>query len=99
MRWIKITSEADLPKEDGFYIVKTKQGFWNAHKQQRYVGLDNYWLTEIDCWLDETEERMFTIEEMRKAFFDGEYNGAIGEFGGVPIHETDYFKETFNIDL
>jgi hypothetical protein len=98
MRWINIETEADLPKVSGKYVVEDKSGY----KQSTYFANEE---TDIALWkrykrwLDETEERMFTVEEMRKAFFDGEYNGAIGEFGGVPIHETDYFKETFNIDL
>jgi len=64
--WIE--SEKDLPKENGFYFIKSKDTTGQGTGMIGYIdGIDNLcWINNIDWYLQEVEHPELTDEEISK---------------------------------
>ncbi len=102
MRWINITTENDLPKVDGHYIVEDHNGY---RRQTGYFEDDSFWLYSFKRWLDETPdhaEKMFTVKDLLDTWTNGYNNGYHDGYNTNNYeenHKKQFFKEQYNIDL
>lgn len=100
MRWIKIKTKDDLPKEKGIYFVKDKLGINCIFHFDNFSAHIYNWLKNVDSWLDESQPS-FTLENMKDCW-DASYTYYQEVFTAQNItqpNQEQYFKQEYNIDL
>lgn len=104
-RWVKTTER--LPSENGSYFVRGKMGRGSISFKDGQWNKDNPHLQvfeEILEWLDEeSNEPVFSLEDMRKCWLDGVFNGVCDYQENKSYKDAvtfkDYMKEEYNIDI
>jgi hypothetical protein len=94
MKWKNITTEADLPKVDGDYVVELNNGSYSKLHFNPYVK--GFFMKNVKRWLDESEpEAVFTVEQGLKIWQEGYSSGHTDGFNDVWEADLDikeYFK-------
>ena len=99
--WVTINSEADLPKESGWYVVDLGDDVKMARFDNEKYYIDK-WVIDYTRWLNEGNGDIILYATAAWDAAEKHWKEMLDENSFSPCTNPDkknYFKQTFNIDL
>ncbi len=99
MKWINLQEQP--PEIDSIVLVEYING---EYGKIEYLGDSEWWNKNVAKWLDEeSNDPVFSLEDMRKSWEDGEFNGVYNFQQNLGSKDAatfkDFMKEQYKIEI